>query len=416
MSDTNRVQLAIVAETTLGAQRTGVPLQIIRYTGESLKYDMGTATSNEIRQDRQVTGIRKMSGGMSGDINFELSFGSYDTLFQMLLQAAAWSTPVSVSAATISGSAVDNSFNDSGGGLGGFDQYEWIYVDGTPGRANDRFWKIESVTANKIVVSGGTVETFSAAKTIAITQGGYIETGVTQTSINIEKLWQDLTEILSVFLGSTVDKMSLTIPTEGFITGSFSFLGVNEMPLTETGGSEYTAVNSNQPFADLDLQNLYEDGDAAEITEFTITAVNNLRKKPRSGTPNPIGIGAGEIAATGTLVKYFTDATLYNKMLNETQSSIAVALIDPDGNGYVLDLPALKYTAGDRPATGKNADVFLTLNWGAYRHPTEGVSMRLARFPALAQSSASSSASASVSASASSSVSSSPSSSASPSS
>jgi len=60
---------------------------------------------------------------------------------------------------------------------------------------------------------------------------------------------------------------------------------------------------------------------------------------------------------------------------------LAVSLQDPAGNGYIIDLPAVKYTAGQRVAGGPDDDVMVPLSWSAYAHATEDVTIRIARFP-----------------------------------
>ena len=87
MSDTNRVQLALIEETTFGAQRSGGNLQILRHTGETLKQDSSVVVSEEIRADRQIANVIRTTVGASGQINFELSHQSYDDLFAAALQS-----------------------------------------------------------------------------------------------------------------------------------------------------------------------------------------------------------------------------------------------------------------------------------------------------------------------------------------
>ena len=85
MSDTSRVQLAYVAESSFGVQETGSNLQILRITGESLKQDVASSQSNEIRSDRQIASIRRSRITASGGVNFELSYGTYDALLAAAL-------------------------------------------------------------------------------------------------------------------------------------------------------------------------------------------------------------------------------------------------------------------------------------------------------------------------------------------
>jgi hypothetical protein len=63
----------------------------------------------------------------------------------------------------------------------------------------------------------------------------------------------------------------------------------------------------------------------------------------------------GKSRLTGTLTTYFEDKTLYEKFLNETESSIQLVLTDLDGNSYTIDLPRVKYNSGQPDVSGEGA-------------------------------------------------------------
>ena len=96
MSDANRVQLAYVAESTFGEKEEGSDLQILRYNSESLKQDMATTISEEIRSDRQISDVARIGLSASGAIDFELSYGSHDDFLKAALMALSWSTEVRI--------------------------------------------------------------------------------------------------------------------------------------------------------------------------------------------------------------------------------------------------------------------------------------------------------------------------------
>ena len=73
---------------------------------------------------------------------------------------------------------------------------------------------------------------------------------------------------------------------------------------------------------------------------------------------------------------------MFNKFLNQTVTSIVLAVQDVDGNGYIIELPSVKIIDGTRSAGGLNTDVIGDFEFRAYRDindPT--VSIRIARFP-----------------------------------
>lgn len=89
----NRTALRIVPEVTFGVTPATPALENIRYTGESLAYAIKTAVSNEIRADRMTSDIVVVGADVSGDINVELSFLSFDTLLQGAL-CSSYGAPV----------------------------------------------------------------------------------------------------------------------------------------------------------------------------------------------------------------------------------------------------------------------------------------------------------------------------------
>lgn len=386
MSDTNRVQLAYVAESAYGVQKTGAALQILRYTGESLKQDSGFNESNEIRTDRQTPSVRRTRIETSGSINFELSYGSFDPLLKAALLANAdWSAAVDLGAkVTISAAAVDNSFSDSANGLATLVANQWVYVSGWAGEnvANNGFYRITSVAAGKIVVTGKTVTDAVAGDSVTITQGSYIIPGTALTTFNIERLYDDLTTELALFKGQGINGWSLSVPQEGPVTGSFDFIGASETSLTVTGGNAYTAASTTEIMTSLDLTGLLENQAAMTILSFSMNYANNLRTRLVCGSNGVISIGKGKIGVSGALQAYFESKTLFNKYLNETASSLAMCISDPAANRYVLDFPQVKFTAGQRQASGPNGEVVADLQWTAYRHASQGITAKIARFAA----------------------------------
>lgn len=84
-ASSNLAQLRIIPETVPGTIPTAGDPQELRMTGESLKFNITTETSQEIRADRQVSDLIQTGADASGDVNFELSAGTYDELMAAAL-------------------------------------------------------------------------------------------------------------------------------------------------------------------------------------------------------------------------------------------------------------------------------------------------------------------------------------------
>ncbi len=384
MSDTDRVQLSFIAEDTFGELKTGSNLQILRFTSESLKQEMESRQSAEIRSDRQVTDVKRTRVRANGDISFELSYEAQDDFLNAALMSSDWSTPVTVGpATTISASDSDNSFNDSGNGFGSIVANQWVKTSGFSNAANNGYFKVVSAAAGKIVVSGGTLTTESAGQSVTIVMGAQIVNGTTCPSFNIERQYTDLSNTFAILTGMCVNQFSLNFAAGELITGSFSFLGSSEQSASASSGSGYDAAPTNEIMASPDEGNeILENQAAYAITSFSMQLMNNLRDKMVVGSENILSIGTGKINLSGTVQAYFESSTAMDKFLNQTASSLAIALEDSDGNAYVIDMPQVKYTSGQRPAMGENQDVIADLGFTAYMDASEGITIRIAKFAA----------------------------------
>ena len=382
MSDANRVLLSFAEESAFGIKETGSNLTVLRYNSESLKQDMNTTVSEEIRSDRQIADIARIGVSASGGMEFELSYGSHDEFIKAALQSSAWSSEVKISAqATISASSVDNSISDSESAFGSFTANQWIYISGFATAANNGFFKIRTVTAGKLILWNGTLVTEVAGEQITLQQGGYICNGTTLVSYNIEKDYQDLASTLSLLKGMSINGMGLEVPADGIIKGTFDFMGSAEESLTASAGDGYNAANSNQVMTGANhVTNFLENFEETSILSLSLNLTNNLRTRLVVGTLGVASMGSGTVEITGIITLHMSDATLFNKYLNQDTTSIVFAARDVQGNGILIELPSVKIIDGQRNAGGINTDVIGTFEFRAFMDADELVSIRIARF------------------------------------
>lgn len=409
MSDTSRVALRYWKETTF-ATVTGSPkFTNMRFTGESLRQDTSTTSSQEIVADRQVPDVIRTNVGASGQINLELSYGAYDAFFEAGLLSANWTAeeePIS-GAITISFESIATAgagyatINDSANGLATYNVGAWLRVTGADEPENTAVCKIVAVSAGSLsVIVANSIGDFvdeAAGEAVTITQAAIIENGVTLRTFAIEKQFTDLSNDYELFLGMAVDQLAFNVDSEGVLTGSITFLGARAESRTATvGDGSPTAITTGAVMNSIDnvlavLSN-YGSGSAGvfDVTQFSATIQNNLRQRTQIGTLGAISIGTGVIGVSGSLTSYYTGATTFNRYLNFTTTSIAFVLTDADGNYFIIDFPRVKFTQGQRAAGAVNQDVFNELTFTAYKHPTEpnqagtagAVTVRMARIAA----------------------------------
>jgi len=89
--NSSETRLAYVTESTWGTTPSSPSFNNARWTSESLTPNLQTVTSSEIRADRNVTDLVETGFEAGGDVGFELSFDSFEELFESLMYNT-WST------------------------------------------------------------------------------------------------------------------------------------------------------------------------------------------------------------------------------------------------------------------------------------------------------------------------------------
>ena len=95
MANGSRHSMRYVAEASYGVTPTTPAFKPIRHTGTTLALTKEALQSEEIRNDRQIADFRHGAFQTGGDINVELSYGSFDELLGAVL-CGTWAadTPV----------------------------------------------------------------------------------------------------------------------------------------------------------------------------------------------------------------------------------------------------------------------------------------------------------------------------------
>jgi hypothetical protein len=379
--------LAIVDEAEGDSVSIVTAMTEMRYTADSFKQENTSVESAEIRGDRQIADVKRSSVEASGDLSFELSYAAHDDFFEAALQSPDWSDVATDTQITFSAAISDNSFNDSGSGFvsAGFLQYQWIKVSGFTLAANNGYFKIASVVAGKIIVTGGTLADEVAGDTVTIEMGAQIYNATTQRSFSVEKEFTDLPNEFLIYVGMTLSTMNLAVDASSIVTGDFGFMGKTEASATASaagaGGSEDAAENDIMGAVD-EVESFLEAQSALSIVSATISLDNNLRSRMEVGEVGPVSFGAGKSSVSGDVEIYFESKAIMDKFRDQTETSLALTFEDEDGNGYVIDMPRVKYSAAEQAVSGENTDVVAKLGFVAYREEDEDITIRIARFAA----------------------------------
>jgi hypothetical protein len=387
MSDSNRSQLAFVAESLWGTTPGTATLKKLRFTDESLNFTIDNIQSNEIRADRQTTDLIQTGAECGGGVNFELSYGAQDDL----IAAALWDAWVGVG-----GGAVAELLSSDGGDdftlnasiTHGIVAGQWVELTGST--ADDGYHLVTGVSTNTLTVAStpgittGEVLGTSEAATI---RGSFLKNGTTELPFSIERFHDDKTQYFG-FKGMVVNSMSITAAAASILTGSFDFLGKNATRGSSSIGATYTAAPTNDVMNAVSNVGSIMEGSTLTalsgifIQELNFTLNNNVRGLQAIGTLGNSDLGVGNVECTGALNVYFQNGDLYDKYIAGTESGMSFKVEDSSGNAYIFTFPRVKFMTDAVNVGGLNTDVMENLGWQALRHATYDYTIGITRIQA----------------------------------
>lgn len=116
MSSADLTVLRYVKEVTMGVTPATPALKQVRYTGESMNFNITNVKTNELRPDRTETDLVQTEASVGGNINFELSYDTYKDFLAAAL-GGAWAAGtgdhlVLVNGSTMSSFSFQKQFQD----------------------------------------------------------------------------------------------------------------------------------------------------------------------------------------------------------------------------------------------------------------------------------------------------------------
>jgi hypothetical protein len=387
MSDSNRVQLSYIKETTWGVTPATAPPTEIRMTGESLTYDISNTTSAEIRSDRQVSDLIQSGASMTGGFNFEFSYASFDDFLAGALWST-WSTKISTTSTAISvatASSLNKFVTSVATDISGIVVCQWIKTSGFAAATNNGFFQVTARGATSLTV-GTSLKKVTAGASVTL-QARYIRNGVTENSFSVERNHTDLSNVHFIYTGLVCNSMSMSLNAQNIITGSFDFVGkASTVSASAMTTGTMVGANDNTPFnAISNVANILEGGTAIAsclMQSLDFSLANNVRGLTSIGFAGNCDIGVGQIDVTGTLNAYFKDTALYTKYINGTETSISYRVTDIDGNSYIFTFPRIKFESDKQNAGSSNQDIVENIGWRAIRHLTYGCTIQIDKFDA----------------------------------
>ena len=294
----SRHDMAYVVESVFGTTPTTPTFTPIRHTGTTIGLSKDAIESEELRQDRQIANYRHGNKSVAGDVNIELSYGTFDDLLEATL-AGTWATNVLIA-------------------------------------------------------------------------------GTTRRSYTVERHHTDIGKYLRS-TGCSFNALSLSVAPNSMVTGSFSVIGkAFSVASTAISGSTYSAETTTAPF-DSFTGSITEGGSSiAVVTSIDLSIDNGMEALYVVGSDETLLPSIGKSTVTGSITAYFEDATLIDKFIAETASSLSFVLTDLAGNSYTVDLPNIKYNSGN-PEVGGPGAITVSLDFVALYDASTGSQIEITR-------------------------------------
>jgi hypothetical protein len=290
----SRHNLSYVVETTFGTTPSSPGFTPIRHTGTTLGLSKDAVESEELREDRQVAHFRHGNKSVTGDINFELSYGGLDALLEATL-CGTWATNVLKAGTTRRSYTVERHHQDIGKYLRSTGcQFNTMSLSVAP---NSMVTGSFGIIGSGFATSGAALgsATYSAESTTApfdsfsgsIKEGGSAIAIITALELNIDNGMEALYVVGSAdtllpsigkssVTGSVTAYFENTTLLDKFVAETTSSI---EFTLTDAAGNDYIVLlpkvkyNSGNPEVSgpgaitvtLDFVALYNSSDASQI-------------------------------------------------------------------------------------------------------------------------------------------------------
>lgn len=351
-------QVAWKREVTYGTIPAAASAQLMRRVTSTVDLQKDVYSSNEIRTDLQISDYRHGVRRVKGNITGELSPKTYSDFFASMLKrdftAGVATTTITMTIGGVAGAytltrAAGSYFTD------GLKIGDVIRMTGNTTAGNNAknllvyalTATIATVTVLSTTAPSLTLETSSAlAVTCTVTgKKTFIPTsGHTDNSYSLEHWYNDITQS-EVFSGIKLDKCAVALPPTGMATVNFDIIGKDITPTQVRYFTAPTAVPSTGVVAAVNGILFVNNVAQVVVTGLTINIDPTFSGDPVVGANTVPNQFAGPVMITGQFTAYFTDQTLRDLFVNETESSLLFVMTTdntPTADFITFILPRIK--------------------------------------------------------------------------
>lgn len=210
------------------------------------------------------------------------------------------------------------------------------------------------------------------------TSAGVLKIGTSQQFLTIEDSADDISQYRQ-FVGCGVSTMSVSIAPNQMVQTTFSIVGKDLTQASTALDATPTAATGGEPF-DSYSGSISEGGSPiANLTSIDFSIANSLAPTFVVGSAATPQLEFGRAVVEGTITVYYENATLINKFINETSSSIQVVVDDPaSGSAYTFDFPNVKINGAAVPVGGPTSRL-VTLPFVALYDVSEETNIKLTK-------------------------------------
>lgn len=332
-------QVAIKAESTYGTVPTATGAQLLRRVGFAMNLAKDAYESNEIRPDLQRADMRHGVRRAAGTLNGELSPGSYAPYLGSVLKrdftvvAAAASLSITIASgagSTWTATRATGSWLTDGIRVGMVGRLTAGTFNALNLNKNLLVVAVTALALTVIVLNGTAMFAEGPIASATWTTPGkrsFIPlTGHTDQSYSIEE-WFPEVPASEVYSGNKFVSAGLQLPPTGLATIS---LGVAGQDLKTRSTTRYftspTAPGTSGIVASVNGVLRVGSQTLASVTGLSLDIAANFTGDPVVGSNVVPTQFAGRVLVSGSLTAYFEDAVLRDAFVDETQTSIVLAM------------------------------------------------------------------------------------------
>lgn len=385
MSDSNRIRVSLVEESSFGVTPATPTMLVLNTTGQSLRDRVGYQQSQTIRNDANVQDLIRLSKSSGGGIPCELTYPTVNEGLWSALRAVMRTTEsAAVTNADTAAIAATGTTVTRGAGswiTDGFAVGDIVRITNASTAADNRFGKVTAVVALTLTLQLGDGAVWAGTDaSVTVTRGARMTNGTTDRSFSIEVARLDVGKY-QVFTGQVASTLSLTVADQAITTANLGFEGSSSVRGSSAiSGATYSNPTSNAVLDSISVPSFYLGGNSYACKSFGLEVNNNVAARTQIGALGPQSMRRGSFGATGRIEAYMQTFTEMDAYADNTASDIWFALQDPSAQALAFSFPQMKWSEVGADTRGLNQDDYISGTFQAYADPTESCTMKVFRF------------------------------------